>query len=90
MPFDVKTTRSSTSSQLFTILRTASAEELAEYEKYKSQNKKESNQNSDFALVKSFVDEVNASINVSNVDAKVMPKSPAIQNKLSKRDFILK
>lgn len=90
MPFDVKTTHSSTNSQLFTILRTASAEELTEYEKYKSQNRKENTQNSDFALVKSFVDEIEASTNISNIDTKIIPERPAIQNKLSKRDFIVK
>lgn len=90
MPFEVKTARTSVNSQLVTVLRAASAEELTEYEKYKSQNRKENTQNSDFALVKSFVDEIETSANIGNVDTKVIPERSAVQNKLSKRDFIIK
>lgn len=88
MPFDVHKVKPETKKSLFTILRTASAEELAEYEKYKELTKKESAQNDDFELIKLGNNKTDDTVSIGNRDVKIKPERPAIKNNLSKRNFI--
>jgi hypothetical protein len=86
MPFDVHKPKAPTSS--FSILRTATAEELAEYEEYKLQSKKENFQEEKIDLIKSGTTRTDVTANISNRDTKIVPIKPAVQNQVTTRTDI--
>ena len=62
--------------------------ELEAYNKYKNESDEENFQGEKIDLIKSGTIRTDTAASISNRDSKIVPNKPAVQNQVSKRNFL--